>query len=804
LEWDTAHSTLLARLDELEKGQSALSETLDGLQRENSILVNASKELERENALAQEEARAKAAESAVSAAAAASSRAEAEAQRRRAAELDARLDAISKLRLVRLHRTLQSKEPLAFKFAHSGYLIAAQCTPEPLRRFVRPYLNRLKAWRRRKLFFEGSSEPLRIRQEAWPADRPLVSVIVPSYNYGKYIGDLLDSLQAQTFQDFEIIVVDCSDCPETLAIVGKIQHPKIRVFFRNGRHQLGDNRNFGIRRARGKYVCTIDPDDKVLPTYFEKALYILETENCQICAPSLRSFGDSTESWVLQPVPQLPDLLNFNQISVVALFDRAYWKRAGGYHDYGEGKQHVHEDWDFWVRLMALGARVRNMREELMLYRRHVSQMSKDKEIPSLDDQRIKIHDFNRRHLTPRNFRRSVAVQAGDFDVMDGDRNLVSGYRNGRQPKSSILFVLPYLVVGGAERRFNEIARFLRMSGWQVTVTTTDPIDPRQIDTTSEFESITSEIYHLPRFLEQRRWRKFLSYLIKSRNIETVLLGGSSWFYAELPDFRREHPEVKVYDQQFNTACHFDSNRKFSEYIDHTIAENEIVFRELIGPHAESPDKVSLLYNGVGIGAPRQNISGREKLGLPVDKVVVAYIGRLSEEKGPDIFVDIAENLAEHERISWLLAGPGLLYDSIREGLADRELQKLISMPGMVDASAYLDAIDVLVVPSRIDGRPNIVLEAFARGIPVVASAVGGLPGIIAHGVNGMLCPSGDVEAFSKAICSLVESEKLRASLGAAARLYAERELDSESRLRRYVKLFSGERIESDTPIMVP
>ncbi len=718
-------------------------------------------------------------------------------QREKAAAFEAQLSSISKLKIWRLRETLQSKESLFFKVSRSAYLLGAICSPEVLRKKVRPAIDRLKAKRRQKLYYEAPSAALPFRQSLWHRN-PLISVIIPSYNYGRYIEEALNSLYQQTFQDFEVIIVDCSDDPDTIAVIRALSHPKVKVLYRKGRHLLGDNRNFGIKHARGKYVCTLDPDDILLPTYLEKAAYTLETENCQISAPSVQVFGNGDERWILHRKPKLADLLVCNHISVVALFAKQYWKLAGGYHDFGMGKDHVHEDWDFWVRMMAVGARVRNIPELLMRYRRHASNMSTAKEIPSLDSQRVTIYHFNRMHLTPRNLRRSAIMQEAEFEVENGACNLISSFQKTSERAQSVLFVLPYLVVGGAEGRFREIARYMTAIGWKVTVVTTEWFDPRQVDTTAEFEKISREIYHLPQFLEPRQWGQFVSYLTESRNYSAALLGGSSWFYEELPRFKELHPHVRIVDQQFNTSVHFISNRRCAQFIDHTVAENEVVYTELRETYREPSEKVTLLYNGVDVTALRPERKQKSILNLPGDSIVIAFIGRLSEEKGPDTFIKIAQRLARYKNFSFVLAGPGLLHEKLKEEIERQGLSGRVAMPGMVDAETYLRATDILAVPSRLDGRPNIVLEAFAMGVPVVASRVGGLPGIITDGITGFLCDPHDIDSFAERIEMLACNESLRTQVGAAARKHAESKLDSAGGLARYHQLFEGKRVESD------
>jgi len=118
-------------------------------------------------------------------------------------------------------------------------------------------------------------------------------------------------------------------------------------------------------------------------------------------------------------------------------------------------------------------------------------------------------------------------------------------------------------------------------------------------------------------------------------------------------------------------------------------------------------------------------------------------------------------------------------------------LERKVLLPGIVDVKQLLQRTDVLVVPSRIDGRPNAVLEALAMGLPVIASDIGGLPHIIQSGDCGYLCPVGDVGAIARHIEELHADRALRESLGRNARAYAFEHLDARVMLKKYLTIFS-------------
>jgi glycosyltransferase involved in cell wall biosynthesis len=105
---------------------------------------------------------------------------------------------------------------------------------------------------------------------------PLASIIVPNYNYGRYLGECLDSIFGQTVSDFEVIVIDDASTDNTEEVLAKIVDPRLRVITHQANKGLVITLNEGLGAARGRYVARIDSDDKYRPYFLEEAISILE------------------------------------------------------------------------------------------------------------------------------------------------------------------------------------------------------------------------------------------------------------------------------------------------------------------------------------------------------------------------------------------------------------------------------------------------------------------------------------------------------------------------------------------------
>jgi glycosyltransferase involved in cell wall biosynthesis len=178
------------------------------------------------------------------------------------------------------------------------------------------------------------------------------------------------------------------------------------------------------------------------------------------------------------------------------------------------------------------------------------------------------------------------------------------------------------------------------------------------------------------------------------------------------------------------------------------------------------PERVTVLPNAT----PGRASEMSER--APGDSLQILFLGRLGPRKGiPELLTALA-NPGLHDQ-AWraTLAGDGDV-DTYRAIAAEHGLNGRIVFPGWVGVDAvseFLGQAHVLLLPSHAEGLPMSVLEAFAAGVPVVCTPVGGLPELVVDGVNGLVVPPGDAGALAVAILRLLDNEPLRARLAAGA-----------------------------------
>jgi len=184
---------------------------------------------------------------------------------------------------------------------------------------------------------------------------PKVSVIVPCYNYGRFILETLESVKNQTCQDYEIIVVnDGSTDPFTVDLLKNLDFPKTRVIHTSNQG-LPAARNNGIAIAKAEIILPLDSDDKIAPAYIEKAVTLMESDKeIGIVYCKADFFGEKKGIWKLPPFT-LEGILIHNLIFPSGFYRKSDWLKVGGYNS---NMKYGWEDWDFWISIISLGRKV--------------------------------------------------------------------------------------------------------------------------------------------------------------------------------------------------------------------------------------------------------------------------------------------------------------------------------------------------------------------------------------------------------------------------------------------------------------
>ncbi len=168
----------------------------------------------------------------------------------------------------------------------------------------------------------------------------------------------------------------------------------------------------------------------------------------------------------------------------------------------------------------------------------------------------------------------------------------------------------------------------------------------------------------------------------------------------------------------------------------------------------------------------------RQALHLPMNGTVVGWVGRMSGEKDPVAFVHVLARLERDAAVQGVMLGDGDLMANVKSAIAESDHLQ-IRLAGVVPSAGRLvAAFDALVLTSLTEGTPMVVLEAMRAGVPVVSTAVGGVPSLLANGA-GTVVPYGNIPALANALQAVLDDSELSAR---CAQVAAERVRESYSR----------------------
>ncbi len=356
-----------------------------------------------------------------------------------------------------------------------------------------------------------------------------------------------------------------------------------------------------------------------------------------------------------------------------------------------------------------------------------------------------------------------------------------------------LLFAIDNLEFGGGERVFAQIINGLSPENYELCLVSNPGRELYQ-------SLINKEVCCIPLDFSKRANPALifkLTKIIKDKKIDIVHgQGARAEFYARIAARLAGGTKyvstiampVEGYDVGLlRKSIYFVLDRATDKYVDRFIVVSDVLRNALITKRHIPSERVTKIYNGIEIDhydpkTTTSRIRIRDGLGVNKDDILLGALGRMVWQKGFEFLIKCIQDVVKaHGEIKVIIVGEGLLKKDLENLCRQLKVEDKTIFAGFrSDIKEILSAVDIVVIPSLLEGFPMLTLEAMAMAKPIVATRIDGITEQITDGVEGILVPPREPIALADAINKVIENKEFARSLGLAARKKVEKEFTVE------------------------
>ena len=562
---------------------------------------------------------------------------------------------------------------------------------------------------------------------------PLVSIITPYFNASKYIKQTAISILNQTFPYWEWIIVDDGSTDENTDIVlHKLSKMDSRIkILKKENSGPAPTRYYGVQNAKADIVFCLDADDLIDNTMLECGYFTLFTnKEATFAYSSICTFGDN--NYLYSPVFDTLKEKKENLISVASFIRKEAFLEIEEYSKLPNG---VHEDWYMWLSFLSKGYKPVRMNYYGFWYRRldtgRLSSITLDKAKSKIAEKYIKEAGKNiKDHVGAIQFPSSEH----NFDTYPVEYNWEKIPINIKGEKRRILCIFPWSVMGGADIFNLNLLSGLKEKGYEITIVTTES---KEYMYRQKFEEVVDEYFDLTSFLNRKDWAPFISYLLKSRNIDIVFESNSFYGYYAIPWLKCKHPDViftdylHAEDWSWRDGSYPRDSNAICRYLDKTYTCTKYLRDLMLTTMNRSIDNIEVVYIGTDINYydPNIEIDGYNELAKKyAGKKVILFPNRFEYLKRPILLANVISEITKIRKdIICIAAGYGKAADKMASVIKEYGIKDYFEIVGPIDdLRPYYKLADVTVVCSLTEGLTLTAYESLAMGTPVVTADVGG------------------------------------------------------------------------------
>ena len=562
---------------------------------------------------------------------------------------------------------------------------------------------------------------------------PVISIVTPAWNPSDKIFQLANCILNQTYPYFEWLIVDDESTDETsLKYFEELEKMDTRIQVLHKKNAgPAKARDYGVEHSskKTKYIVLIDDDDLMDPTFLETSYFSMNTHpEASWCYSDNINFGEENNTWNKN---FSSDRMKYENILVShALIKKEDYLAVGGYELDGKA---LYEDWIFWLKLIAQKKFPIHMSYYGFWYRRasggqlnsarknHKDNLSMVKKYALEVKDKVKAIEYPKDDYNWDTIRENI------------DTVIVPKYK--KDDKKNILIIIPWMVLGGADKFNLDLIRLVDKEKYRFTVLS---MQPTEYAWRQQYSELCDDVFDLSSFIDRKDWLAFINYIIESRNIDMVLNTNSQSGYAMLPYIRAKYPTMPIMDY-IHMEEWYNRNGGYSRdsagvgsVIDKTLFCNQNSEHILIDYFKRNPESVGTVY--IGVDADKFNPENydkkalQEKYNIPSNRTIISLIARIDYQKRPFLLMEIIKKTVEVKKdVLFLIAGDGPLLPDIKRIARDQGLDPYVRFLGKTDKPDELYAISDMTLNCSIkEGLALTAYESLSMGVPVVSCDVGG------------------------------------------------------------------------------
>ena len=606
--------------------------------------------------------------------------------------------------------------------------------------------------------FDYELEPGKILEKQYfenDIQKPIISIIMPYYNDEMHIEQTINSVLNQTFPLYEIIIVDDGSTDEkSIKKIDEIEKKDSRIkVFHKKNEGASAARDYAATKAyeKSKYFVFLDSDDLIEKTYLECAYWTLETnKDAAWCYTD--SIGFEGEKYTWNKWFDSERLKKENILIITAMIRKEDFFEVKGFE---LKEKNMFEDWNLWLKLIANKKYPVRMNFYGTWYRR-----KKESELVRArkNKQRaMQIIDSTVKKIKERVKAIQYPLYDYDYDLINEINENIEQIKYKKDEKKNILIIIPWMVMGGADKFNIDLIKGLNKSKYNVIVICTEPaVNVYR----NQYEKYATSVYDLTTFLSQKYWLSFINYIIIKNNINMIINTNSEMGYAFLPYLKAKYNQIPIIDYihmeewyERNGGYSRDSS-SVASVIDKTLTCNKNSQKILVDYFKRNEDETKTVYIGVDEKkfdpSKYDKQEARKEFGIK-KQYVIGFICRISEQKRPFLLLEIMKKLKkERNDFEFLIAGDGNLLSDLKRKVSNSGLDENVNFIGSIaETQKFYIACDVTLNCSIKEGVALTSYESLAMNVPVVTSKVGGQAELVNNDVGFVIpCMQNEEDIF--------------------------------------------------------